>query len=67
MTVAELIKELQKYPPDMQIVSTGVDCGGYDHIDTDIIEIWEWLPNQLYVGGIRECEDNSRDLFIANE
>ncbi len=30
MTVRELIKLLQKKPLDMEVISVGADCGGYD-------------------------------------
>lgn len=34
MKVKELIEELKKYDPELQVQSSGADCGGYDVIFT---------------------------------
>lgn len=39
MTVGELKEILKQYPDSTPIVSTGADCGGYDAIFTEDIEV----------------------------
>lgn len=51
MTVAELIEVLKGARQDLEVVSTAVDCGGYDAIHTTTICTYFMEPNQLYVGG----------------
>lgn len=70
MTVGELKKALEAYPDDMEIVSYGPDCGGYDGTFRPLIvapfkeidevfergafSAWPEYSGQLYVGGSQE-------------
>ena len=49
-TVAELIKELQQFPPDMPVVVSGYE-GGYENMLTPKIEKLEQNPDNPYWEG----------------
>ena len=43
LTVGDVIRALQEYPPDMKVASMGADCGGYDVSVCNYLslEVWE--------------------------
>lgn len=64
MKVKDLITALQKYDPELEVLTLGFDMGGYDAVYTTDVEVgFKELPPalvgdqvRLYVGGADEQE-----------
>ena len=66
MTVIELIKLLQTYPPDMKVVAEGYEQGYDDVVNVKLIRIKPIEKAEWYVGAYDDsmAEDAISTVFI---
>lgn len=67
MTVKELIKQLQKYPEDLEVVVTGYEGGYSDVSDLRKLNLKrDYNAGSYYYGPHEEVSENKSDMKVVH-